>query len=266
MVLRIVRRMLALFALILPASGQAPAEIGPSPASPTAPPSNRQQQHTATSDSAVYLFMTKLTPHPYIFVGPSLMGGGYAPVAYRVEGGLNVESTRYLMSVSAAYDNGHQVNDGDQPNPKGHDRYLDSAIYFRPAQRPFYGKVFVGFGWRWNQLSTTNYSKTANRPQIGGGFDIASHPCSGCRRDFSMRVAVDWVMSGHDWQNGSHGPDITISLPSPRERRHWFYQERLGIYRFHATVTDRSNRLLVQSAQADRAFACYANFGILYRF
>ena len=119
MVLRNVRRMLALFALILPASGQAPAEIGPSPASPTAPPSNRQQHHTATSDSAVDLFMTKLTPHPYIFVGPSLMGGGYAPVAYRVEGGLNVESTRYLMSVSAAYDNGHQVNDGDQPNPKG---------------------------------------------------------------------------------------------------------------------------------------------------
>jgi hypothetical protein len=266
MVLRIVLRTLMLFALVLPANGQAPAEMGPSPDSRVAHPLNRQQHDTATPGSAVDPFMTKLTPHPYIFVSPALMGAGYALIAYRVEGGLNVESSRYVMSASAAYDSGHQVNDGNQPNRKGHDRYLDSAIYFRPARGPFFGKVFVGFGWRWNQLSTTKYIKTANRPQVGCGFDITHHPCSGCRRDFSMRLAVNWVMAGHDWQNGSHGSEIVVSLPSPRERRHWFYQQRLGIYRFHATVTDRSNRSLVQSEQADRAFACYANFGILYRF
>lgn len=261
-----VLRILVFLVLIVSARAQAPAEIGTRSALPSVIPSNQQQPETATSDTEVDPFMTGLTPHPYVIVGPSLMGAGYAPVAYRVEGGLNVESARWRMSASAAYDNGRQVSDGDQPNPKGHDRYLDSGIYFRPAWSPFSGRWSVGFGWRGNQLSTTNYTKTANRPQIGGAFDIAHHPCAGCPRDSSMRFALDWVMAGNDWQNGSHGPDITISLPSPRERRHWFYQQRVGIYRFHATVTDRSNRLLVQSEQADRAFACYADFGILYRF
>lgn len=266
MILRIVLGMLALFGWILPASGQASAPVEQSPVSSTSPTSDRQQERTTNPESALDPFMTRLTPHPYIFVGPSLMGAGYAPLAYRVEGGLNVESTHCLMSVSGAYDNGHQVNDGDQPNPKGHDRYLDAAVGFRPAQSGVLGNVFFGFGWRWSQLSTTNYTKTANRPQIRGGFDITHHPCSGCDRDFSMRLAVSWVMTGHDWQNGSHGPELTASIPSPRERRHLFYQERLGIYRFHATVTDRSDRSLVQSEQADRHFACYATFGILYRF
>jgi len=266
MLLRISWRMLALLALILPASGQAPSQMRSAPQSPATLPSDKQQHHTPTSAPAVEPFITKRTPHPYLFWGPSLMGAGYSTLAYRVEGGLNVESTHYLMSASAAYDNGHQVNDGDQPNPKGHDRYLDSGIYFRPAQSPFLGKVFLGIGWRWNQLSTTNYAKTANRPQIGGGFDIAHHPCSGCRRDFSMRFALDWVMTGHDWQDGSHGPDITIFLPSPRERRHWFYRQRFAIYRAHATVTDRSNLSLAQSEQGQRAFACYADLGVLYRF
>lgn len=81
-----------------------------------------------------------------------------------------------------------------------------------------------------------------------------------------MRLQVDWVMTGHDWQNGSHGPNITMFLPSPRERRHLFYRQSVSIYQFHATVTDRSNRSLVHSEQADRAFSCYADFGILYRF
>jgi len=68
------------------------------------------------------------------------MGGGYAPVAWRVEVGLTVESTHWVIPIGAAYDNGRQVNDADQPNPKGHDRYLSSAIDFRPGSDCFPGE------------------------------------------------------------------------------------------------------------------------------
>jgi len=210
--------------------------------------------------------MTRLTPHPYVYVGPSLMGGGYAPVAGRFEVGLQVESTHWVIPIGAAYDSGRQVNDADQPNPKGHDRYLDAAGYFRPGSALFSGRAFIGFGGRWSQLSTTNYAKTSNRPQIGGGYDLVLRSCSVCRRDFSMRILMNWVLAGNDWQNGSHGPETTISIPSPREQRHWFWQERVGIYRFHDTVTDRDNISLTLSQRAHRSFACYAIFGIVYRF
>ena len=210
--------------------------------------------------------MMRLTPHPYGYVGPSLMGGGYAPIAWRVEAGLHVESTHLVIPIGLAYDNGRPANDADQPNPKGHDRYLDAASYFRPDSLLFSGRAFFGFGWRWSQLCTTNYTKTSNRPQIGGGYDLMLRSCPVCRRDFSMRIVMNWVLGGNDWQNGSHGPEIAISIPSPRERRHWFWQERVGIYRFHETVTDRSNIPLTLSQRADRSFACYGNFGIVYRF
>jgi hypothetical protein len=256
-------RVLALLLLVLPASGQTPAGSSASLASSVPVPSDQRQQETAPGNSQNERFMTQLTPHPYLFLGPSLMEAGYAPVAYRIEGGLNVESRHWVMLASAAYDDGRQVNDGDQPNPKGHDRYLDSGIYFRPSWQPFSGQGFVGFGWRWSQLSTTNYSKTSDRPQIGGGYDISHRPCPGCSHGFSMRITANWVMAGNDWQNGSHGPEMTLTFPTPREKRHWFYQERFGVDRFHATVTDRSDRPLANSERADRALACYAQFGIL---
>ena len=258
-------RVLAMLLLALPASAQISAESGAIQASPVAVPSNQRQQERAVPDSENDQFMTKLTPHPYFFSGPSLMGGGYARFAYRIEAGLNVESRHMVGFAGAASDNGHQVNDGDQPNPKGHDRYLDFALYFLPSGQSSSAQGFVGFGWRWSQLSTTNYTKTADRPQIGGGYDILPRHCPGYGCDFSMRIAANWVLAGSDWQNGNHGPEIAITFPTPREKQHWFYQERFAIYRSHATVTDRANRPLVLSERADRAFTCYAQFGIFYR-
>ena len=210
--------------------------------------------------------LTRLTPHPYLFLGPSLMGGGYALLAYRVETGLKVESSNWVMKASAAYDNGRKVNDDDQPNPNGHDRYLESGIYFRPTWQALASDWFFGGGWSWNQLSTTNYTKSGTRPRIGGGYDLVLRSCSICRRDFSMRIAMDWVMAGTDWQNGSHGPDIVISMPGPRETRHWFWQEEIGIYRFHETVTEPANLTLTNQQQADRNVDFFSNMGVVYRF
>ncbi|MGB8061783.1 MAG: hypothetical protein WCF26_07800 [Candidatus Sulfotelmatobacter sp.] len=251
--------------LALPSDAQRSTENPTSSASQSSASSGQNPNTMPTHNSELEPLMTGFIPHPYACFGPSLMGAGYAPVAWRGEAGLNVESTPLVIAIGAAYDNGRLVNDAGQSDPNGHDRYLDVAGYFRPRSLLFSGRGFVKFGWRWSQLSTTNYTKTSNRPQIGGGFDIVPGSCSFCRNDFSMRIVVNWVLAGNDWQNGSHGPEITLFLPSPREQRHWFFQERVGVYRFHETVTDRGNIPLTLSQGADRTFGCYVTFGIMYR-
>jgi hypothetical protein len=210
--------------------------------------------------------LTLPIPHPFLLLGPSLMGGGYAPFAYRVEGGIDVESSYAIVRASGAYDNGRKVNDNDQPNSNGHDRYLDGAAYFRLNRTGRFQGLYFGAGYTWSQLSTTNYTKGGGRYQVGGGYDLFLRSCKECRRDYSMRINVDWLTAGHDWQNGSHGPKASITIPSPREKRHWFYNQNVGIYRFHETVTEPTNLPLVQLQQSQRYFDCFADFGVLYRF
>jgi len=183
--------LLALFVLIVPASAQVPAQNGPNPASTSDLPSHQHQPEIPTSAHPLDSFMTKLTPHPYLFWGPSLMGAGYSTLAYRVEGGLDAESTHCLMSARAAYDNGRQVNDGNQPNPKGHDRYLDVGIYCRIARSTFLRKVFLGFGERWNELSTT---KNTPRPLIAHKSEADLILCT-----IRVRDASETSRCGYRW-------------------------------------------------------------------
>src|SRR5271163_2158632 len=110
-------------------------------------------------------------PVPFFDLGPSLMGGGYASFAYRVDGGLNMEATHVIFRADAAYDDGRKVDDNDQPNPKGHDRYLNGGLYFRPAHTGWTRMFYLGAGYRWSQLSTTKYTKGGSRLQLGGGYD-----------------------------------------------------------------------------------------------
>lgn len=205
-------------------------------------------------------------PHPYIYMGPSFMGGGYALFAYTIEAGLNIEATHVIVRADGSYDNGRKVNDGDQPNPKGHHRHLDGALYFRPALPGWKRGIYFGGGYRWGQLSTTNYAKGGSRYMLGGGYDYFTRACESCRRDFSMRLNVDWVTAGTDWQNGSHGPDFTFIMPSPREHRHLFLREEISVYRFHTTVTETDNAFLTRQQRAEMQFDKFEEIGLEYRF
>lgn len=189
------------------------------------------------------------------------MSGGYAGLTYRAEGGLDVESAHALLRALAAYDYGGKASENDQPNPNGHDRYLEGAAYYRAARG-----WFAGAGWRWNQLSTTDYFKSGTRPEIGGGYDLTLRACDGCRHAFSMRLNGDWVMAGTDWQNGSHGAAITLTYPTPHEKRHWFLRDCIGAYRFHTTVTEPQNLPLTRAQRAQRRFTGGEDLGVVYRF
>lgn len=253
---------LAIFGLLLLLSAQATAESAASGHSASdAHKGDRRRCSTSAADD----LMTSLVPHPYVYVAPSLMPAGYVIGAIRAEGGLNVESCHSFVTVGAAYDNGRAANDNYPPNPKGHDRYLDVGMYFR-LSRLLSGGSFFGVGERWNQRSTTNWTKTANRPQFGGGYDWIQRPCSTCRREFSIRFEGNWFTAGNDWQNGEHGVEVSISIPSPREPHHLFFRERVKLYTYHQTVTNRSNIPLSFLQRANRYVTVYASVGIVYRF
>lgn len=204
-------------------------------------------------------------PHPYIDFGVSDMPGGYAPLAAFGRAGLEIESRHLILGVSGAYDNGHKVNDNDQPNPKGHDRYLRGTASWRLSTFSL-PKWFVSAGYRWSQLSTTNYSKGGARPQFGGGYEYSGSPsdCSICW--MSARIGVEWVMAGTDWQNGSHGLDITVIMPRPTEKGHFFITSDLGIYRFHTTVTEPTDQPLTLEQRGERHFSGTYSAGLRYRF
>lgn len=202
-------------------------------------------------------------PHPYVGISGLLMGGGYWPFAAGGTAGFQVESRWISFDAHAAYDNGHKVNDNDQPNPKGHDRYLGSTLYFRlPSD------WFVGTGASWSQLSTTNYTKGGWRPRFGGGKDVFTHNClkENCVGNFNFRLSADYILPGTDWQNGSQGLGFTVSFPSPAVRKHFYLRESLQILRFHDTVTDRTNLALTRIQKGNRHFDSSAEFELVYRF
>lgn len=205
-----------------------------------------------------------LLPHPYAFVGPELMmRGGYFPFAAFAGAGIRIDSEHFLLDANANYDNARKTNDNCQPNPKGHHRRLEGSLYFR-----FSSGWALGGGARWSQLSTTKYAKSGWRPTFGGSKDFFVRDClaDNCRGRFTMRIGADYVMSGTDWQNGSQGPLVSFYVPSPSLKRHLFFREKLGIYRFHDTVTDRTNGILTREQTSHHYVYGYAEVALLYRF
>ncbi len=209
------------------------------------------------------LLAQDLIPRPYAFAGAESMGGGYAPFAALGGAGLRLDSKRFLLDANGQYDNGRKVNDNDQPNPKGHDRALVGSAYYRfPAAWSF------GVGVRWSELSTTNYKKSSWAPTFGGSKDYFHNHCQleGCGGNFSLRLGVDYVLKGSNWQNGRQGPLFTFFVPSPSAKAHIFWRETVGVYRVYDTVTDRTNALLTSQQMSNHHWDNFAEFTLMYRF
>lgn len=214
-------------------------------------------------DNPTTVTLREFTPHPYVFVGPEAMGNGYAPLAFEGGAGIRIDSRHFIFDAYGTYDNGHKTDDGTGSNPKGHDRGLDGSMYYRFSS----GWAFGG-GYAWSQLSTANYTKSGSRPKVGGNRDFFVRGCEedGCRHEFTMRIGMDYLLAGTDWQNGSKGTLISFFEPSPDAKRHFFYRELLGIYRYHDTVTDRTDALLTGEESSNHCFDSFVEFTIMYRF
>lgn len=205
-------------------------------------------------------------PHPYFFFGPSSsVGEGYARVVGRAEGGIDMESAHAIFRALGAYDTGTKINDNDQPNPNGHDRYLEGAAYYRAARGMVCGLVCG----RWFAM------EPAFHHRLFQGRD-SSRDWRRIRPDAArlQRVPARLLHAGEsglgagrtDWQNGSHGAAVSVTLPTPREKRHWFLRNCLSAYGFHTTVTEPQNLALTRAQRAQQGFAGGDEMGVVYRF
>lgn len=204
-----------------------------------------------------------LIPHPYAFLGPVAMPNGYAPLAMEGGAGLRIDSEHFLFDGYVLYDNGHKERDKTEPNPKGHDRGIGAIMRYRLHS----GWAFGG-GASWSELSTTNYSKNSWRPKFGVSKDVGISNCDydDCRGQFSGQFSADWMLKGNDWQNGTQGLQLSMYLPSPSLKRHLFFREVLAVYRFHDTVTTRTDLNVMHREMSNHHSSAYAEFTIMYRF
>jgi hypothetical protein len=67
-----------------------------------------------------------------------------------------------------------------------------------------------------------------------------------------MRINMDWITAGTDWQNGSHGPNTTVTFPTPIEKRHWFWQESKAFRSKHRLLYGDWAGLSILSLHAQR--------------
>ncbi len=229
---------------------------------------------TKTSDSSSS-FPRIEWPRPFIFGGLGLNGGGYAPLSGKIGGGLRIDQNHLIWSASAAYDNSHKSNDNTIGNTNGHQRSLDSSIYYR-----FSNGWFAGGGASWSELSTTNYTKQGFHPSVGGGKDYFHKDCAGedCAIRWSMRLQVDYKLKGAEHvdakgcsvpngqcTNDLQGPMVSFFLPSPAMAGHLYWRETVGVYTFHDTVTS-TDPALTALQKSHRSTTAFLDFTMMYRF
>jgi hypothetical protein len=215
-------------------------------------------------------------PQPYVYGGLGLSrGAGYSLASANVGVGLMLNTKHFISDAVATYDNGHKVADGTGNNPKGRDLGLATNAYYKTPSG-----LFLGAGASWSQLFTTNYSKQAWNPSVGGGFDYLGKECAAqdCIVEWSLRAQLDYlfVASEHvnrqgcsvpngQCTNGVQGVKLRFYLPSPVSNSRFIFRVTLGIYDSHATVTSIDPALTAEQI-GQRARAVFLEYAVMYRF
>jgi hypothetical protein len=229
----------------------------------------------ATTSDSGSSFPKLAWPRPFIYGGLGLNGGGYAPMSGKIGTGLRIDQNHLIWAASAAYDNSHKSNDNTIANTNGHERSLESSIYYRLSSG-----WFMGGGASWSQLSTTNYTKQDFHPSVGGGKDYFHKECAGedCVTRWSFRLQVDYKLKGAahvdakgcaipngQCTNGLQGPMVSFYLPSPAMAGHLYWRETVGVYTLHDTLTS-TDPVLTAMQKSNRSVASFVEFTMMYRF
>lgn len=221
-------------------------------------------------------------PHPYVSAGVSLMPNGYSPVAFRAQGGIYEDYKHLVSDMYVAIDNGKKTNDGTENNIHGHDDYASAFLAYRPKSNDYFG-----FGPRWSELITSNYTKGTNLFQAVRTGDFRVQAVYG--RDFggtyngkpwAIRGQVNYVFPPFHESiaypasstaqtrvcsgcgNGVQGVEFTGFFQSPKTSKHWSFVEVLGIYEFHDTYTIPGG----YPGEHNRHVMATADFKIQYKF
>src|SRR5260370_38840453 len=76
------------------------------------------------------------TPHPVLFSGPSLMSGGYQPVAEHLGAGFLLNSSNIGGEFQGRDMNAAQINDNTWNNRKGHASHLEGRLFSQSDHAP----------------------------------------------------------------------------------------------------------------------------------
>jgi len=192
-------------------------------------------------------------PRPYAVFGLSINGSGYQAISEDMGGGLRMESPNVLSSVEVGYGNARKVNDATINNYAGHERSAQARTFYKLGSG-----LYFGGGVQWSQTTTTNYSKQAWRPSLGLGKDFV-------RDTYSLRLQGMYILAGSDKINGSQGPEVSLTYPSPASSHHLYWRGVLGVYRFHTTDTF-SDPVTSAIERNDHHYTGELSYGVLYRF
>ena len=209
---------------------------------------------SAIASAGELLLSKPYLPRPYTVTGLSINGSGYSSISGLFGGGFRVDSQRLIGNVEVGYNNARKVNDATIGNRKGHSRTAQARLFYR-LRNGFY----FGGGAQWSQLSTTNYAKQNWHPNVGVGKDFL-------RNTYSLRLQIIYATKGTDKINGSQGPEISLTYPSPSTSHRFFIRPVLGIFRFHTTITDFSSPSLVKSQGGDHHISGYMATSFIFRF
>ena len=211
-----------------------------------------------------------LRPHPYVELGASTNGGGYSPLSGTASTGINIDSRRFILESNATYDTAGK-SDG---NPKGHNIGFGSNVFYRTTQGWFFGG-----GMSWSKTITTNYTKEAGHPEVGGGKDFSRFRLQFMylREENEITHYPDLVRFtpgpgqsslSHTCHCGSGVNGITTSLwlPSPESNHHWFFHASIPVYWFHTTITDPYNLLMTKQQESHHDASGGLTYSLMYRF
>jgi hypothetical protein len=183
-------------------------------------------------------------PRPYAYGGLALSrGAGYDPAAGILGSGLDIDARNFLFLGEGSLQNAHKIDSGT-----GSEYDLKARSFVRAGSG-----WFCGGGVQWSRLSTSEYAKQAWRPTFGGGKDLNL-------QNLSVRAQALYIMPGTDHLNALQGPEISLWLPSPASRTHFFYRQTVGIYEFHQTSVPGNPGTNLRSASA------FVNLTAMYRF
>jgi len=183
-------------------------------------------------------------PRPYAYGGLELThGAGYSPAAGIFGSGVDIDNSHFLFLAEGSIQNARKLDSGT-----GTEYALQARSFARAADGWYFGG-----GAQWSKLSTVEYAKQAWRPTFGGGKDIM-------RENFSMRAQAVYVLPGTDHLNAVQGPEISLWLPSPASKSHFFYRQTVGIYEFHQTSVPGNPGTNVRMAST------FVNLTAMYRF
>jgi hypothetical protein len=207
-----------------------------------------------TGSPSLTLASPSWIPHPFVYSGPSLVGNGYQVLAGNFGGGFLLNASRLLGDFEAYYMNAKKTNDNTTNNQKGHERFLQGRIFY-----PLRKALYLGGGAQWSETATTNYTKKGWRPTFGVGGDHFAE-------SWSARWQVLYITKGTDTINGVQGPEVQLWFPSPASQTHFFYRQTLGMYEFHTTITDPTDRTLTAQQTSQRSTASFLDFTFGWRF